>query len=300
MLLLVISLSSVVQEGSNAMFMLSASTVCEVLLGLSAVSCWQLMNIWNEQPNQGLWFSTRLQNTIFNALSYQGMVLGIFGLFFAAVAWCDLSESELADILMKAHKADQKIPVLSTQKPNLDVQTAYRVQKVYVDQRLAQDQIAGFKAGFCTEAAQKKYGLTDPAAGVLFASGKKMGFPLIEKSAFKNLIVETEFGFLMGKSITQPLKDISELYEYIQAVMPVIELPDAGFAEKASGVDIIAANVASAKFIAGKEREFNGLDLNNIFVNLYFEGQEVNKGKGVECPRSFIPNGILRISIIAG
>ena len=212
-------------------------------------------------------------------ISFLGL---IFGLFFAAVAWCDLSESELADILMKAHKTDQKIPVLTTQKPNLDVKTAYRVQKAYVDQRLAQDQIAGFKAGFCTEAAQKKFGLNAPAAGVLFASGKKMGFPLIEKSAFKNLLVETEMGFLMGKSITQPLKDISELNEYIRGVMPVIELPDAGFAEKASGVDIIAANVASAKFIAGKEREFKGLDLNNIFVNLYFEGQEVNKGKGAD------------------
>ena len=151
-----------------------------------------------------------------------------------------------------------------------------------MDQRLAQDQIAGFKAGFCSEAAQKSFGLNAPAAGVLFASGKKMGFPLIERSAFKNLLVETEIGFLMGKSIAQPLKDISELYGNIQAVMPVMELPDAGFAEKARGVDIIAANVASAKFIAGKEREFKGLDLNNIFVTLSLEGQEVNKGKGAD------------------
>lgn len=206
----------------------------------------------------------------------------IFGLLYSAVAWCDLSESELAEILMKAHNADQKIPVLSTQQPNLDVQTAYRVQKAYVNQRLSQDQIAGFKAGFSTKAAQKKYELNAPAAGVLFASGKKMGFPLIEKSAFKNLIVETEIGFLMTKSITQPLKDISELYEYIQAVMPVIELPDAGFAEKVRGVDVIAANVASAKFITGKERDYKGLDLNNLFVTLYLEGQEVNKGKGAD------------------
>ena len=212
-------------------------------------------------------------------ISFLGIILG---LLFAAVAWCDLSDSELADILMKAHKADQKIPVLSAQKPNLDVQTAYRVQKAYVEKRLAKDQIAGFKAGFCTEVAQKQFGLRAPAAGVLFASGKKVGFPLIEKSAFKNLLIETEIGFLMGKSITQPLKDVSELYEYIQAVMPAIELPDAGFAEKASGVDIIAANVASAKFIAGKEREFKGLDLNNIFVTLYLEGREVNKGQGTD------------------
>ncbi|NIS63067.1 MAG: 4-oxalocrotonate decarboxylase [Proteobacteria bacterium] len=212
-------------------------------------------------------------------ISFLGLVLG---LVFATIAWSDLSESELADILMKAHEANQKIPVLSTQKPNLDVQTAYRVQKAYVKQRLARDQIGGFKAGFCTEAAQKQYGLNAPAAGVLFASGKKMGSPIIEKAAFKNLLVETEIGFLVGKSITQPLKDISELYGNIQAVLPAIELPDAGFAEKARGVDIIAANVASAKFIPGKEREFKELDLNNIFVTLSLEGQEVNKGKGAD------------------
>ena len=206
----------------------------------------------------------------------------ILVLVFAAAAWCDLSESELADILIKAHKADQKIPVLSAQSPDLDVQTAYRVQKAYVNQRLAQDQIAGFKAGLTTEAAQKQFGLNAPVAGVLFASGKKKGFPLIEKSSFKNLIIETEIGFLMGKSITQPLKDISELSEYIQAVMPVIELPDVGFAQKVSGVDVIAANVASAKFIIGKESDFKGLDLNNIFVSLYLEGQEINKGKGAD------------------
>jgi 2-keto-4-pentenoate hydratase len=54
-----------------------------------------------------------------------------------------------------------------------------------VDQRLGQDQIAGFKAGFCAEAAQKKCGLNAPAAGVLFASVKKMGFPVIYQRSWK-------------------------------------------------------------------------------------------------------------------
>ena len=192
------------------------------------------------------------------------------------------SELELGNILMKAHEAKQKIPVVSAHNPNLDVKGAYRVQKAYVEQRLSRDQIAGFKAGLCTKAAQKSFGLYAPAAGVLFASGKNTVSPIIEKSAFKRLLVETEIGFMVAKPITQPLKDVSELYGYIQTVMPVIELPDVGFAGKPRGVDIIAGNVASAQFIAGKEREFRGIDLNSIFVTLTLDGEVVNIGRGTD------------------
>jgi 2-keto-4-pentenoate hydratase len=192
------------------------------------------------------------------------------------------AELELADILMKAHEANEKIPVVSAHNPNLDVKSAYLVQKTYVEQRLSRDQIAGFKGGLGSKAAQKRFGLNAPAAGVLFASGKNTGSPIIEKSAFKTLLVETEIGFVVAKPIIQPLKDAAELYAYIQTVMPVIELPDAGFAGKIRGVDLIAANVASASFIAGKEREFRGLDLNSIFVTLTLDGEVVNIGRGTD------------------
>lgn len=210
------------------------------------------------------------------------VITAVFGLVMLLPAAYAEEDFELADILMKAHKANQKIPVVSIHNPNLDVNSAYRVQKAYVEQRLSQDQIAGFKAGVCTKATQKNFGLNAPAAGVLFASGKNTGSPIIERSAFKTLLIETEIGFMVTKAITQPLKDVAELYEYIQTVMPVIELPDAGFAGKVRGVDLIAANVAAAQFIVGKEREFRGLDLNNISATLVLDGEVVNKGKGVD------------------
>ena len=157
-----------------------------------------------------------------------------------------------------------------------------RAEEIHICITVLAELIAGFKAGLCTKAAQKSFGLYAPAAGVLFASGKNTGSPIIEKSAFKRLLVETEIGFMVAKPITQPLKDVSELYGYIQTVMPVIELPDAGFAGKPRGVDIIAGNVASAQFIAGKEREFRGLDLNSIFVTHTLDGEVVNLGRGTD------------------
>ena len=47
----------------------------------------------------------------------------------------EIHVSQLADILIKAHNESQRIPVLSIQYPELDVNTAYQVQNVYVEQR---------------------------------------------------------------------------------------------------------------------------------------------------------------------
>ncbi len=194
----------------------------------------------------------------------------------------ELNVSNLADLLIKTQKENQLIPVLSDQYPELDVETAYLVQRAYVKRRLSDDQIAGFKAGLTSEESQKKFGVTFPVSGVLFASGKKLDSPVINKSMFKILMIETEIGFLVGKPIKHPLKDVSELRSSIKAVMPVIELPDIGFTDlkNLKAVDIIASNVSSSQFIVGTEKDAKSLDLDNITVTLSLNGQIVNQGKG--------------------
>ncbi len=194
----------------------------------------------------------------------------------------ELNVSKLADIFIEAQRENQLIPILSDQYPELDVETAYRVQKAYVLKRLADDQIAGFKAGLTSSEIQKKFGVTFPVSGVLFASGKKLNSPIIDKSMFNVPMIETEIGFLVRKPIKHPLKDVSELRGSIKAVMPVIELPDIGFTDlkNLKAVDIIAANVSSSQFIVGTEKDAMSPDLNNITVTLSLNGQVVNQGKG--------------------
>src|SRR3989304_6872716 len=194
----------------------------------------------------------------------------------------ELNVSNLADLLIKAQKENQLIPVLSNQYPELHVETAYLVQRAYVKRKLSDDQIAGFKAGLTSSEIQKKFCVTFPVSGVLFGSGKKLNSPMIDKSIFKVPMIETEIGFLVGKPITHSLKNVSDLYEAIQAVLPVVELPDLGFTDlkKVKVADIIAANVSSSQFIVGNEKDAMSLDLNNITVTLSLNGQIVNQGKG--------------------
>ena len=192
--------------------------------------------------------------------------------------------SEMANSLIKADTEKQLTPVLSRTEPNLDPKTAYEVQKVYVQWKMAKDRVAGFKAGLTSEGAQKAFGVNFPLSGILYDSGKLGGSPVVDRTAFRGLFIETEIGFVIGQSINQPLRDIQELQQKVSAVMPAIELPDLGFADMKAvkGVDVIAANVGAAKFIAGTPRPHQGVNLNQVNVTLFYNGQALYQGKGVE------------------
>jgi 2-keto-4-pentenoate hydratase len=190
---------------------------------------------------------------------------------------------DLAEQLWQSHLHQQRIPLVSSRVPNLSVEQAYLVQRDYVNKRLADDKLAGFKAGLTSSVGQQKFNVNQPLAGILFGSGDLTGAELIQLSHFKRLMLETELGFEIGKPITDPISNTAELKQSIQAVFPVIELPDLGFIGKPTGVDIIAANVGSAAFIKGKPF-FNvtDLDLNSLTVTLTRNGDTVNVGQGAE------------------
>ena len=190
--------------------------------------------------------------------------------------------SDMAKTLLQAADQNKPIPLISLRSPNVDVDTAYAVQKAYVTRRLMVDRFAGFKAGLTSVAGQKRFGVDAPLAGVLFESGRLTGSPTIDARTFGKLMVETEIGFVIGKTISRPVKDVKTLQGYVHSVMPVIELPDLGFDDmkRLKGVDIIAADVAARQFIIGREQLFQNLDLNSVVVTLSLNGQAVNTGHG--------------------
>jgi 2-keto-4-pentenoate hydratase len=192
--------------------------------------------------------------------------------------------SEMANSLIKAIVEKQPTPVLSEFEPNLDPKTAYEVQKVYVQWRLAKDRVAGYKAALTTENAQKMFGLNFPLTGILYDSGKLEGSPIVDRTVLRALLIETEIGFVIAQSISQPLQSVQELQQKVSGVMPVVELPGSGFADTkvVKGVDLIATNVGAAQFIVGMSRLHEGVNLNQVNVTLFYNGQALYQGKGVE------------------
>ncbi len=190
--------------------------------------------------------------------------------------------SEMTELLWKARTEKRLTPLLSKAYPSLDLETAYRVQKVFVSRILANDRVGGFKAGLNSPASQKRFGLRAPMAGVLLASGRNEGTPVVDRSKFRRLALETEVAFEVGRPIAQPVRIVAALRERIRAVMPAIELPELGFADmkRLKGVDVISANAAVASFIVGVSHKSGSVNFDPLTVALSWDGREINRWEG--------------------
>jgi len=209
----------------------------------------------------------------------------ILFLVWATLAFASEKDIEVwADKLMQAYQQGTSLPLLSTHFPDLTSAMAYQIQQAYVEKRLTQDKIAGFKAGLTSKTSQVKFGVDEPITGVLFASGKNSDGITIESKKFKNLYIEAEVGFITGKTITQTVANVTELQNYLQTILPVIELPDVNFEnnEQLKGVDIIAANVSATQFVMGKDQSLQQLEPNVITMKFFHDGKLVNTGRASE------------------
>ncbi|WP_122626802.1 2-keto-4-pentenoate hydratase [Lucifera butyrica] len=192
---------------------------------------------------------------------------------------------EMSSILLQAHNAKQPIPVLSRFYPDLDVKTAYEVQKKFVTRQLAGDAIGGFQAGLTNENSRKQIGFPSPIAGVLYRSGQKENNVVIHAADFRCPAIETEIAFTISKPIVKKIRTKEELKEYIQAVLPVVALTEQGFADnkKVRGVDLIAANVSAVRYITGRAKMLNDIqDPNAVKTALFHAGQRINEGMGLD------------------
>lgn len=206
----------------------------------------------------------------------------ILGWILVAQGPLSAQEVELAKQLLQNYHNNQPFPLISSTQPDLSVEQAYLVQRHYVKGRLANEKLVGFKAGLTSELAQKKFNLSQPVSGVLFASGDLSSHQSsIKLSQFKNLMLEMELGFEIDQAITEPVSDKKRIKQYIKSIFPLIELPESSFASPPAGIDIIAANVGAVAFIKGQPvKNFAHLDLNALGVTLTREGEPINVGQG--------------------
>lgn len=191
---------------------------------------------------------------------------------------------ESADRIYRARQQAQLAPLVSTAHPSLSVQDAYEIQRE-VAKRFQQDSpIVGFKGGLTGAGAAQKFGLQNPVVGVLFETGKfdsKRATPRVTRAEFRQLMLEVELGFVFARPLKRPLNNIDELKSHVAHIVPVIELPDLGFADMPNfkGVDLIANNVSAHSFILGSPLPVD-TPLDDLAVQLYRNGELLTLGLG--------------------
>jgi len=196
-------------------------------------------------------------------------------------------EAVLGQAIIAANAAHSETPRVSVLDPKIDLDGAYRVQQVVVDDMLAHgDSVAGYKAGLTGKLARWWFDIDAPVFGVIPASGLRKSGDSIAMPAGRHMLLETEIGFVAGARIDRPVADVAALRPLIRGVVPVIEAPAGGFPESQARqltvTDIVANNVSAYILIVGAEHPHEGLDLAGLAVAMNLGGKQVSTGTGAD------------------
>lgn len=205
----------------------------------------------------------------------------LFFLVVCSFLCCSASaQSELlAKRILEAHQNHEPIPNIS-QETAIDIGGAYQVQAAVVRGCLSNDKIAGFKAGLTSQDAQAHFGINRPIFAVLFKSGNYSEHSALSLKKFHRLMIETELGYITKKPIKQTVNSIAELKTYIGQIVPVIELPEAGFAHQNITAPDLIAGIGYGGYILHNKINWMGQNVNFISVSLLHNGTIVNQGQG--------------------
>jgi len=216
----------------------------------------------------------------------RGLIAALLvGVVFVAPARAD--EAALADAIWQADRTGRVTPRVSVLEPDIDLDGAYRVQRILVDRRItAGDGIAGYKNGLTGTLAKMWFGIDEPVFGVIPKSGLRRSGDAIVTPPGRRMLLETEIGLVAGARIDKPVADVAALKKLIRSVVPVVEIPAGGFREadarKLTVTDIVANNVSAAFLVAGTEIPVEGLVLKSVSATLSRDGKMLSDGTGAD------------------
>jgi 2-keto-4-pentenoate hydratase len=173
------------------------------------------------------------------------------------------SASTAVERLLRARFGPEMVAPLTDETPHLSVSEAYEIQRALEQAIVARGERAiGWKVGFTGAAAQEAYGVREPVAGFMLASGVFGSGDAVPVSRFVGLGVEAEIAFLLKGDLAGPGVTAVSALLAVEGALPALELIDLRFAGKARGVDMIADGVAANAIVLGRPlTPIAGLDL---------------------------------------
>lgn len=185
----------------------------------------------------------------------------------------------------------RKRPSFSQVNPKATLDHAFAAQRRLVAATVAQGgAVAGYKGAFTTAAAMSGNGLKTPLHGVLFKAGRidaTAGTPATVKGN-PALLVETEIGYVIATDIGTKLRVPRQALTTIEALVPVIELPNNPGVMKdgkltVQPLDAVAGNIGSNQFIVGATVSPATLaNPDALAVSLARDGKRLHETTGAE------------------
>jgi 2-keto-4-pentenoate hydratase len=162
------------------------------------------------------------------------------------------SRATIVDRLLRGRLGPEAIAPLPEADPALSTAEAYEIQSD-LERALTTlgDRVVGWKVGFSNAAVRESFGLDEPAAGFVLASGVYGSGDGVPCARFVSLGVEAEVAFLLKSDLAGPGVTVASALLAIEGALPALELVDFRFSGKPRGSDMIADGVAGNAVVLG-------------------------------------------------
>ena len=184
----------------------------------------------------------------------------------------------LADRLTSARTSVTAIPQLSADVPDLDLPTAYDVQKLL---REGRGDLVGWKLGVTSRAKQQQVGIDAPIYGFLATDHVlDLGEPLATAEHI-NPRCEPEIVFVMGRDLSGAQVTATEVLAATAGVAVGIEVLDSRYTDyRFTMPDVVADNASAGRYVVGSPVPLDGMDLRLVGVVLEHNGHVVATASG--------------------
>ena len=190
-----------------------------------------------------------------------------------------------ADILYNSRINLKRIKELPKECIPKSLEEAYAIQDELTKKYLSANKknlLIGKKIGCTNKAAQIQINVKESFFGNMFSDNISKSNSIIYSDKYFNPFVEPEFSFVMKNELdfSKAPYNADEVYKFISAVLPSIELVDSRYEDWTSiGVNnLIADNAVHAHWVFGDlVEDLNFFNFNNHSVDLFINDEFIGK-----------------------
>lgn len=216
---------------------------------------------------------------------YSSVLFRISAMFLAVVfvtAGCScvygqkIDTKKMVKEMLAGRKTQTQISSLTKTYGTFNIKRAYQIQSNLANELTEElGPIAGYKVAYASEAARKQFGIPEPASGPLFSLQRVPNDSKIPASHFKEMTLETEVAFTIGKRIDHEIKDVAQMKGYVQWVHTAFDAGNYLFAPDAKPTvqDQIASGVGAHVFVLGPVVDPSQVDVDAVRLKLMRNGQ---------------------------
>ena len=183
--------------------------------------------------------------------------------------------------MLAARERQLQITPLSHTFGAFSMETAYYIQMVLAREvAKTAGPVTGYKVAYASKAAQKQFGMEEPARGPFYMSQRLPNGSALSRGLFNEIMLETEVAFAIGKRIDKQVKDVAELRSYVQWVHPAFDVGNFPYTTeqaKPTPSDMVAIGTGAHVFVVGPAMNPDALDLSQIDLALARNGKTIRK-----------------------